>query len=436
MAAVNGIFYWFSNPIWIGATLALVTVSAIQLLLELLKRQHFWEYLIGFAYIWFGVWSAILSFGVGKWIPTLGAWCRILLIALFTITTIIYAIEHGLHFPAARNFTPTWTAFIALAPLLFFNYVGFELPNAAGDEMEDAQKDVPYTVLRACITSILLYGLPILAIMSVVPPSQLQGKGVSAFLDAIHHVFSVYGAAANALTKIAAAGFILAVVSSACTWLMGSDRSQAVASYDGAGPRILGRFSARYGTPIYVNFLSGVFSTIVFLIAINLSSGSTADAFNVMIGVVLTFTTISYIVIFPCLAILRRTHPDVHRPYRVPGGMAGMWVCTILTTSWAVFASIVAIFPGFLDGQFLNNADLPTNVSRLKYEPISLIAIGVTIIAGMIFYWVGAPTRAASVDIPLEGNEGLVVPRQWANSGTRVATPLPGRGGRGGARVT
>jgi len=67
-----------------------------------------------------------------------------------------------------------------------------------------------------------------------------------------------------------------------------------------------------------------------------------------------------------------------------------------------------AIFPGFLDGQLLNNADLPTNVSRLKYETISLVAIGVTMIAGFIFYWLGAPTRAASADVPLEGNESMV----------------------------
>jgi glutamate:GABA antiporter len=408
VAAINAIFYWFSNPIWIGATLALLAIAAVQ--------NYFWSfsngsiayYLIGLAYIWFSVWSAILSFGVGKWIPTLGAWCRILLIGLFAITTVIYGIKHGLHFPAAHQFSPTWTAFIALTPLLFFNYVGFELPNAAGDEMEDAQKDVPFTVLRACVSSILLYGLPILAILSVVPPSQIHGKGVSAFLDAVSTVFTVYGSAAGTLTKIAAAGFILAVISSACTWLMGSDRSQAVASYDGAGPRILGTFSARWGTPINVNFLSGVFSTIVFIIASVLTSGSAADAFNVMIGVVLTFTTISYIVIFPCLARLRQTHPDVHRPYRVPGGMAGVWVCTILTTAWAVFASIVAIFPGFLDGQFLNNADLPSNVSRVKYESISLIAIGVTFVAGIVFYWLGRHTREGMVTVPLEGNEDLV----------------------------
>ena len=286
--------------------------------------------------------------------------------------------------------------------------MGFELPNAAGDEMKDAQKDVPVTVLRACITAILLYGLPVLAIISVIPPADIKGKGVSAFLDAVATVFNgVYGGAANTMIKIAAVMFILALVSSACTWLMGSDRSQAVACYDGAGPRIMGNFSARLGTPVNVNFLSGCFSTIVFIIASVLTSGSAASAFNVMIGVVLTFTTISYIVIFPCLAKLRMSHPDVHRPYRVPGGMAGMWVCTILTTSWAVFASIVAIFPGFLDGQFLNNADLPTDVSRLKYELISLIAIGVTFLAGMAFYWLGTTTRRAMVSVPLEGNEDL-----------------------------
>ena len=57
--------------------------------------------------------------------------------------------------------------------------------------------------------------------------------------------------------------------------------------------------------------------------------------------------------------------------------------------------------------RFLNNADLPTDVSRLKYELISLIAIGVTFLAGMAFYWAGSATRRAMVSVPLEGNEDL-----------------------------
>ena len=42
----------------------------------------------------------------------------------------------------------------------------------------------------------------------------------------------------------------------------------------------------------------------------------------------------------------------------------------------------------------------------MKYETISLVAIGVTIAAGFIFYALGAKTRAEMVDVPLEGNEG------------------------------
>ena len=46
-------------------------------------------------------------------------------------------------------------------------------------------------------------------------------------------------------------------------------------------------------------------------------------------------------------------------------------------------------------------------MSRLKYETISLVAIGVTIVAGVIFYWLGKPTRDAMVTVPIEGNEDL-----------------------------
>ena len=146
--------------------------------------------------------------------------------------------------------------------------------------MKDAQQDVPVTVLRACITAILLYGLPDPRDHLGDSAGRHQGQGRVGVPRRRRDVFTVYGGAADVMIKIAAVMFILAVVSSACTWLMGSDRSQAVACYDGAGPRILGNFSAKLGTPINVNFLSGVFSTIVFIIASRLTSGSAAYTFN------------------------------------------------------------------------------------------------------------------------------------------------------------
>src|SRR5207342_3811640 len=129
----------------------------------------------------------------------------------------------------AHEFKPTYALFIALVPLLFFNYVGFELPNAAGDEMKNPQRDVPFTVLRSMVAAILLYGIPILAIILVLPSAQITSLG--GFIDAMKTVFTVYGGSVDAngvatltgagkvLGDIAAAGFILVLLSSGTTWL-------------------------------------------------------------------------------------------------------------------------------------------------------------------------------------------------------------------------
>ena len=210
-------------------------------------------------------------------------------------------------------------------PVLFFNYVGFELPNAAGDEMKDPQKDVPFTVIRAAIGTFVLYGAPILAILLVLPTAQITSLG--GFIDAMKTVFTVYGGhvttaadgtvtatltgAGKVLGDLAAIGFIWALLSSGTTWIMGADRAQAVAGFDGAAPRWFGVFSKRWGTPIVVNLLSGVFSTIVMVLAFALTSGSAGKYFTVVLGLAISTTTIAYVLVFPALIKLRYTHPHV-----------------------------------------------------------------------------------------------------------------------------
>jgi glutamate:GABA antiporter len=196
------------------------------------------------------------------------------------------------------------------------------------------------------------------------------------------------------------------LLSSGTTWLMGADRTQAVAGYDGAGPRSLGYFSKRYGTPIVVNFLSGIMSTIVMLLAFGFSGGDNEKYFSAVLNVVLLFTTISYIVIFPTLIKLRYSHPEVHRPYKVPFGMAGVWICGVLTTFWAVLASLVGLFPGLGDGSLLNDSALPEGFSRGTFELVAFIPLAVTIGIGLLFYALGYKTRQQIAPKPAEAPAG------------------------------
>jgi amino acid transporter len=265
--------------------------------------------------------------------------------------------------------------------------------------MKNPQRDVPFTILRAMGTSILLYGSPILGIVCVVPGDQIQG--VSGFLDAVAQVFTVYGGAADFMLNLMAFTFIMALISSGSSWLMGADRTEAIASIDGTGPTWLGRFSSRFGTPVNVNFASGVVSTVVFVIAEFIGDGNTSVAFDIMIGIVLLFTNLSYLVIFPSLVKLRKSHPNAHRPYRVPGGMAGAWFVAIITTFWSAFASLTGIFPGLLsNGMLLDDSALPEGVSRLQFTTYVGMSIGVTLAVGIVFYIMGGATRRQLVSDP------------------------------------
>jgi glutamate:GABA antiporter len=410
VAGVNALIYWISNPIWLGGTL---TITAVATFDSFFTDLGSWKYLFGLIFIWTSVWAAILSFGIGKWLPTIGAWGRMLVLGFFTLTVVIYAIKHGVHGVHGGSFKPTYVVFIALVPVLFFNYVGFELPNAAGDEMKDPQKDVPYTVIRSAIMAVVLYGAPILAILLILPLNQVTHLG--GFIDAIKTVFTVYGGHVGATpdqTTLTGAGkvigdlgavlFIFALMSSGATWIMGADRAQAVACYDGAGPRILGRFSRRYGTPIAVNFLSGLIATLLMLLAFKLTSGSNAKYFGAALGLAISTTTISYLAIFPALYLLRRKLPNVHRPYRVPWGETGALVISVLTFGWAALATAVLLWPGL--GQANPDAalvGLGFPHQRWQYEASQFIPLAVFLALGLLFYVLGAPTRRKEVVVTL-----------------------------------
>ena len=186
---------------------------------------------------------------------------------------VIYASRHGVHGVGAGDFKPTCAIFIAAVPVLFFNYVGFELPNAAGDEMKDPQKDVPFTVIRAAIGTLLLYG-----VADPGDPARAAGR-------ADHQPRRLHRRHEDRLHRLRRARrdgrgrhrdrdadrrrqgarrprprspSSWALLSSGTTWIMGADRAQAVAGFDGAAPRLFGIFSKRWGTPIVVNLLSGV----------------------------------------------------------------------------------------------------------------------------------------------------------------------------------
>jgi hypothetical protein len=86
--------------------------------------------------------------------------------------------------------------------------------------------------------------------------------------------------------------------------------------------------------------------------------------------------------------------------------MTGVWAVAIITTFWSAFASLTGIFPGlFSNGKILDDDALPDGVTRGQYTTYVFIAIGVTLLVGVIFYYLGRETRSQLVkdpEVPVE----------------------------------
>jgi glutamate:GABA antiporter len=393
---IAAILYWVTNPFWVGGSLAFIATDSWRANISDIGHGTFGDYVFKFIFIWISIGVAIISLRYGKWIPNVGAFMRIIVLGFFSITVVIYGIEHGFAGFSAGDLSPTKAVFLALVPVLLFNYVGFELQNAAAEEMDDPQHDVPISVLRSGVLGVLLYVIPVLGIIVVLPTKEVTGIG--GFIDAVTKTFSVYGGAAHGLLVFMTICFIGTLVTSGAVWMIGSDRIQAVASYDGSFLPWFGVFNRRLGTPVRVNMLSGIVATVFCFAAIAFFNSGDDATFQIVLDIAISTTLISYIWIFPAGLKLRFTHPDVARPYRVPGRY-GMWIGALLITGWVSLGSFVAVFPGVLEKILGVPYDFQDNwgVSRGKFEIYTLVSLGVILLVGALGYWAGTDVRRQAV---------------------------------------
>lgn len=394
-AALGAMLYWISNPLWLGGTLSVTAIAAIKILWfnnpKMLMggtqlSDAIIEMGIAFFFIWATIWFTTVSLAIGKWLSVFGSYVKLVLLGIFVLLALVFFFgghATGQHLGVA-DILPTgnWgIIFSAILPILIFNWVGFEVQNGAGEEMHDPQRDVPRSLIRAGALAVIAYTIPIAIILFTLSKSQLSSA--SGFVQAFQTVSSVLPAPLGAILGWATAlGVILALASSGGSWIIGANRSYAIAALDRAAPVGLGRFSVKYGTPIGINIFSGVVSTIAMGAAIFINafgSGSLGALFTLVLGFAISTTTLSYLFIFPAFLLLRYKQPDVPRPYRVPGGMLGAWVVTLLTFAYAAFASYYILIPS-------DATVTSSGIDRFTYEVTELAAIGIIVLLTVVFY--------------------------------------------------
>lgn len=416
-AAMGSMLYWISNPLWVGGTLAVTAIGAIKI---------FWfgdpnylfggsdvanaiiEIIIALVFIWGTTWCAIMSLHFGKWLSVFGSYVKLALFSIFVILALVFFFgghAKGQHVALTDLVPHDWPTIASLIlPVVIFNWVGFELQNGAGEEMYNPQRDVPRSLIRAGTIAVIAYAIPLSVILFTLPVSQLSDA--SGFLASFQIVNGVLPSAiATGLGWLVSLGIIVALASSGGTWIIGADRTYAIASLDRTGPSFLGRFSGKYGTPVAVNTMSGIVASIMMAAAIlidSFGSPTLAGLFSIVLGFTISTTTLSYLFIFPSFLRLRYKYPQVHRPYKVPGGILGAWIVTILPLTFAVIASVFILWP----------SSVPTGISRSTYEWTQFAVLGLIVLLTIVFYIWGQVEKSNQdvvVDLDLASQEEIAL---------------------------
>jgi APA family basic amino acid/polyamine antiporter len=196
-----------------------------------------------------------------------------------------------------------WTGVLQGAGIIFFSYVGFDTASTTALEARNPQRDLPIGIIGALVISVLLYVGMSTVLTGMVPYTKLGVDApVAVALDA-HPQLNQIGM--GVFVKI---GAIVGMTSVILGSLLGQPRILLAMADDGLLPPAIARVHPKHRTPHVATVVSGV---IFALVAGVFPLDILADLIS--IGVLLAFVVV-------CLGVLvlRRTRPDVPRPFRVP----------------------------------------------------------------------------------------------------------------------
>lgn len=214
------------------------------------------------------------------------------------------------------------------ASLIFFAYIGFDAVSTAAEETVNPQRNLPLGILGSLLICTLLYIVVSGILTGVVHYDQIDVKAPIA--DAMKQLGIGW---AEALVSIGALAGLTTVM---LVLYFGLTRVVLAMSRDGLLPKPMAKLNAKTQTPVPLILGSGVF---IALIAGLFPIGKVAELVN--LG-----TLAAFFLVCASVIVLRRTRPDLKRPFRTPAvplvPLLGMLFCGFLMTglpaaTWQAF---------------------------------------------------------------------------------------------------
>ena len=207
----------------------------------------------------------------------------------------------------------TFTAVISSVALIFFAYIGFEDIANIAEEVKEPQKNLPKAIIYSVVITTVIYCLTSISVVSILPYNIIATSEAPLNAVATEVLGPIGGIIMSSIALFATANTVLIMMIVTSRMMYGMARDKAL-------PNGLRKISSKFRTPTIAVLLTMCF-TIVPVLFGDISLIAHATVFGVLINFVLVNLS---------LIVLRKTKPDMERPFRLKPSIGWMPIVALL----------------------------------------------------------------------------------------------------------
>ena len=273
---------------------------------------------------------------------------------------------------------PDFTNFnnLVLAASIFLFYAGMEMNAIHVKEIDDPARNYPKAILISSILTVVIFVLGTLAIGLIVPNSQINLT--QSLLVAYDDFFRLYGI--PWMGSVLAIALFAGVIGGVTVWVAGPSAGLAVVGRAGYLPPFFQKMN-KNGVASHILLVQGLIVTFLAIMFVILPS--VQAAYQILSQLTVTLYLIMYLLMFAAAIYLRHTEPNTPRPYKVPGGEAGMWI----VAGAGLVGSLIAFVLSFVPPSQISVGSPTTYVAILIAGNVLFVAIPLLIYAARKPHW-------------------------------------------------
>lgn len=239
-----------------------------------------------------------------------------------------------------KDLFPDFTNFnnVVLAAGIFLFYAGMEMNAIHVKDVDNPARNYPIAILIAALGTVAIFVLGTLAIAFVIPQAKinLTQSLLVTYFDMFKWAHIAW------LGPVMAIALAIGVLAGVVTWVAGPSSGLLTVAKAGYLPRFWQKTNA-HGMATHILLVQAILVSALSVMFVVLPS--VQAAYQILSQLTVILYLVMYLLMFAAAIYLRYSQPNRPRPYKIPGGDAGMWLIGGLGFLGSLLAFILSFIP-------------------------------------------------------------------------------------------